>query len=283
MDKLISVIIPVFNRFEHANRSILSVINQTYENWELTVIDDFSGTHFELPKECLNVKQSIKLIRNTSNLGPGLTRQRGLDEAKGEFVSFLDSDDYWLPDFLNKSLMVHALHNFTLGATYVQSVLTDGNLRRRNTPHDAVDDIFYGNTTGVRPWATCSLLWNRKYTAKWSSLRSNQDALFELESAILNPSIVFIPEILCVIDKDTGMNTEDLIEKTSSEANRLKVILKSQKLFKLYRGPQKQEIKKNIINQSFRKIKKILLTKNCYFAIYAVLKTIIFKYNPFNA
>ena len=258
---LISIIVPVFNRFEYANRAILSILNQTYSNCELFVIDDSSNAKYVLLEDCSCVKQKIVLIRNENNLGPGLTRQKGQDLAKGDYVCFLDSDDYWLPDFLQSSLKMHLSKPY-LCATYCQSVMSDGQLRRRNRIEDAVDDLFFGVVSGFRPWATCALMWNRKYLAKWSDLRTNQDALFELETSLSNSKVVFITSVHCVIDKETGQNAIDLVSVKKANTNRFLVLLKADNLVKFYTGQRLNEIKKSLWQSLYLFTKKMWRHKN---------------------
>ena len=95
---LISIIIPLFNRFSYTNRSIDSVINQNYKFWELIIIDDYSNEEFILDKKYREL-DNIILLRNIENMGSGLSRQRGLNLAKGEYVAFLDSDDFYHEDW----------------------------------------------------------------------------------------------------------------------------------------------------------------------------------------
>ena len=233
------------NRFLHADRSINSVLNQSYKNWELFIVDDASLEPYILPSECKSVLKNITLLRNITNLGPGLSRQKGLDLAKGDYVCFLDSDDYWKPEFLSESVKVHE-SNPHLAATYCQSEMTDGTIRRRNNVEDAVDDIFYGVVSGVRPWATCAILWKRQYLAKWNSIRTNQDALFELETSMNNPRILMVPKILCVIDKESGSNSEDLVKKAQIEKNRSEVLRFAVRNCHLYKGINNDPIKRAI-------------------------------------
>lgn len=244
MSILVSVIIPYYNKKDTINRSVESVLNQTYTNWELIIVDDKSEVPLEV-KEDWNSPQKIICIKNEDNLGPGLTRQRGLDIARGEFICFLDSDDYWLPDFLSECLKLH-LDNRSLCATYSQSKMIDGSLRRRNNIEDAQDDLFYAVVSGVRPWATCALMWKRKYLSKWSAIRTNEDALFELETAFNNPRILMVPKILCVIDKESGNNSEDLVKKAQIEKNRNFVLRFAAKNLHLYGGLNHVSLKKII-------------------------------------
>ena len=92
-----SVIIPTFNRKELVKRAIKSVLNQSYKEFELIVIDDAStdGTYEELK----NIS-GIKLLVNEKNRGVSYSRNRGIKEAKGNIIAFLDSDDEWKKDKL---------------------------------------------------------------------------------------------------------------------------------------------------------------------------------------
>jgi glycosyltransferase involved in cell wall biosynthesis len=242
----VSVIIPLYNRHFYADRAIKSVLGQSFDNWELFIVDDNSDIPYMIPVFCEKIKNKITLIRNKINLGPGLSRQKGLDLAQGEFVCFLDSDDYWKSDFLRESIKAHS-ENPGICATYCQSEMTDGTLRRRNELNDAVDDIFYGVVSGVRPWATCSIMWKKKYLAKWNPIRTNQDAMFELETALINPQIRLVSKILCVIDKESGLNSEDLVKKSKIEKNRNNIIIYAAQNIYRYRGNTNVDLLKRVI------------------------------------
>jgi len=96
----VSVIIPSFNRFEFLRRAIKSVEAQTYNNYEIIVINDGSSDKKYHKK---NFSKEIKLINLSKNqkqihgFGPGSIRNFGLDNAEGDFVAFLDDDDFWFP------------------------------------------------------------------------------------------------------------------------------------------------------------------------------------------
>jgi glycosyltransferase involved in cell wall biosynthesis len=94
-----SIIIPILNRRATLPRAVDSVRNQTFENWELILVDDYStdGT-----REWLATlkEDKIKVLYNEANLERCASRNRGIAEAQGEYICFLDSDDYHLPEHL---------------------------------------------------------------------------------------------------------------------------------------------------------------------------------------
>ncbi len=101
----VSIIMPAYNAEKHIEEAICSVLSQTYENWELLVIDDCSSDRTaELAKAFETVDSRIRFFRNAQNIGVAGTRNRGIDIATGEWVALLDSDDYWHKDKLEKQL-----------------------------------------------------------------------------------------------------------------------------------------------------------------------------------
>lgn len=99
---LISVITPCYNAAEHIGESVASVFAQTYDNLELVVVDDGSGDDSLALLETLRQQDARLRIVSQPNSGAGPARNRGLREARGEFIAFLDADDYWEPDCLEK-------------------------------------------------------------------------------------------------------------------------------------------------------------------------------------
>lgn len=92
-----SVIIPTFNRRELLQEAIHSVLEQTYRNFELIIVDD--GSNDGTRDLVTSLSNTIKYIYQ-ENQGPAAARNRGIQKARGQFVTFLDSDDLWLKDKL---------------------------------------------------------------------------------------------------------------------------------------------------------------------------------------
>ena len=96
MQPLISIIIPVYNSEKFILKTLQSIIDQNYPNWEAICIDDCSSDESVILIEKLMKKdERIKLIKNELNYGPAKSRNIGLHYSKGEYITFLDSDDFW--------------------------------------------------------------------------------------------------------------------------------------------------------------------------------------------
>ncbi|SKB12237.1 Glycosyl transferase, group 2 family protein [Planktothrix sp. PCC 11201] len=95
---LISVIIPVYNAELTIKETIESVLNQTFKDWELIIIDD--GSQDSTVRIIREIEDSRIRIFSYSNAGLASSRNRGIDHAQGEYITFLDADDLWTPDKL---------------------------------------------------------------------------------------------------------------------------------------------------------------------------------------
>ncbi len=100
---LVSIIMPSWNTEHFIAASISSVINQTYPNWELIIVDDCSTDKTDDVVSSFSDSR-IKYIKNEKNMGAALTRNRAMREAQGEWIAFLDSDDLWMPEKLEKQI-----------------------------------------------------------------------------------------------------------------------------------------------------------------------------------
>jgi len=96
----ISIILPTYNREKPLLRAVQSVIDQTFSDWELIVVDDGSTDRtFERISEFMTTHETIRYIKH-SNRKPALSRNAGIQASFGRYITFLDSDDYYLPEHL---------------------------------------------------------------------------------------------------------------------------------------------------------------------------------------
>lgn len=123
----VSVVIPTYNRAELIGRSIQSVLNQSYADFELLVIDDGSTDETEgvVARFC---DPRINYVRLASNVGVSAARNVGIRISKGKFIAFQDSDDEWLSDNLAKHMSVFERSSPNLGVVYsdMHRILKDG-------------------------------------------------------------------------------------------------------------------------------------------------------------
>jgi glycosyltransferase involved in cell wall biosynthesis len=99
----VSVVIPSFNRAQLLHRAIDSVLTQTYEDFELIVVND--GSTDDLGGSLSHITDlRFRLVSHHENRGSAAARNTGISEARGQYVAFLDSDDYWLPEKLERQL-----------------------------------------------------------------------------------------------------------------------------------------------------------------------------------
>ena len=104
-DVLVSIITPTYNSADFIAQTIESVQAQTYTNWEMIISDDCSTDNTcEIIAPYLAEDKRIRYIRNECNSGAAITRNNALREAKGRWIAFLDSDDLWLPEKLEKQV-----------------------------------------------------------------------------------------------------------------------------------------------------------------------------------
>ncbi len=102
---LVSIIMPAYNCERYIETAIYSVMTQTYQNWELLVIDDGSTDRTpDLISALCAEDNRIRLIKNQVNMGVAKTRNKGFTLSKGQFIALLDSDDVWHPDKLERQL-----------------------------------------------------------------------------------------------------------------------------------------------------------------------------------
>lgn len=102
--RLVSIVMPAYNAEKWIGGTLSSLIAQTSENWELCVVDDAStDTTWEILQSYQTLwGKRIKLARNERNLGCGLTRRKAISMASGRYIAFLDADDRFAPEFIEK-------------------------------------------------------------------------------------------------------------------------------------------------------------------------------------
>ena len=114
---LVSIITPSFNCEKFIAKTILSVQNQTYKNWEMIIVDDCSSDEtVSIIKEISSQDNRIQLFQLDTNSGTGIARNTAIDKAMGKYIAFLDADDLWKP--LKLELQIDFLKKYNLPFTF---------------------------------------------------------------------------------------------------------------------------------------------------------------------
>ena len=132
---LVSVVIPCYNRSGVIGRSISSVFAQSYEYVEIIVVDDYSADSSSLTKVVKSFNdERLQLIVHDCNLGGAAARNTGVRAAKGKYIAFLDSDDEWFPEKLEKQLEAIGEYTNPHLVIYTQSTVmtTQGGLSKKS-------------------------------------------------------------------------------------------------------------------------------------------------------
>ena len=152
----VSVIVPVYNVEAYLARCLESLLSQTYNDFEIICINDCTpdGSDAVLAEYSQRYPMRIRVLNNERNLGLGLSRERGLEAASGEYVLFVDSDDYVKPDYIET--LVDGLH----GEKW--DVVIGGYIRDANgklIEHLPSDSIWSMVTYAI----VCAKLWRRAF------------------------------------------------------------------------------------------------------------------------
>lgn len=131
MEKKVSVIIPMYNSSNTIIDSINSILNQSYKNYEIIIIDDGSkDDSYEIVKEFINKNNLMNIIKllKQENKGPSEARNNGIKNSNGEYIAFLDSDDVWKKDKLKKQVkLMNEYHEVALVGCNINNELNNKN------------------------------------------------------------------------------------------------------------------------------------------------------------
>ena len=129
MNSLVSVIMPYYNKKDYFLVSINSVLNQTYRKLEIIIIyDDKDKNDLEYIKNCIKNDLRVKIIFNDKNKGVAYSRNKAISIAQGEYIAFLDCDDYWETNKIEVQLNFMLTHGYDFSHTTYQVLNYNGKI-----------------------------------------------------------------------------------------------------------------------------------------------------------
>jgi glycosyltransferase involved in cell wall biosynthesis len=126
--KEVSIITPSYKSERFISQTIESVLAQTYQNWEMIIVDDVSPDNSnKIIEEYIKQDSRIKLIKLEKNSGPAIARNRAIEEAQGRYIAFLDADDLWMPEKLEKQIKFMTDNDLAFTYSSYDLIDEDGN------------------------------------------------------------------------------------------------------------------------------------------------------------
>lgn len=127
---LVSVVVPTFNDSKYVKECISSIINQTYKNLDVVVVDDCSSDNtVEIVKSFGDSR--IRIFENDSNKGAAYSRNRAIKECKGDFIAFLDGDDIWHLNKIEKQIEFMLINKYDFTGCYYSFLNEDGSFTKK--------------------------------------------------------------------------------------------------------------------------------------------------------
>ncbi|MFW6016698.1 MAG: glycosyltransferase family 2 protein [bacterium] len=149
---LVSIITPLYNSKEFIEETIQSVLNQSYREWEMIIVDDCStDDSVQIVQEFIKKDDRIKLIQLNENSGTAIARNKGIKNAKGRYIAFLDSDDLWHPEKIKKQINFMNNNNYAFTFTNYQQISSEGKINGKciNAPKKLnYQEALYSNYIG---------------------------------------------------------------------------------------------------------------------------------------
>lgn len=227
MNELVSIIMPSYNTANYIGDSIASVLNQTYKNWELIIVDDCSSDDTDEVLAKYLYDERIRYFKNETNSGAAVSRNRALREARGKWIAFLDSDDLWLPEKIEKQVKFMKDNGYAFTFTDYRICLNGEWLPYIITGPNVVNKRKMYNYCY---FSTITVMYDREKIGliQIANLRKNNDYAMWLK-VIEKSNAYRLPECLSYYIKHEG---------SVSSGNKMKLIKWHYKLFRIGGGYQ---------------------------------------------
>ena len=247
MTDLVSIITPSYNSARFIGESVNSVLEQTYTNWELLIVDDASKDNSrELINNFTEKDNRISSFFLDKNLGVAAARNIAIEKSKGRYIAFLDSDDIWKKEKLSEQITFMKAHDIGFSFSSYQPISEDGSqiFRRIKVPKKINYNAFLKNT--IIGCLTVVLDKNKITELKMPNLRTSQDMALWLLIMRNGHQAYGIQKSLAYYR----------VVKTSNTSNKLKVI---QGVWKIYRDQERLGYLRSswcFLNYAFNAVKK---------------------------
>ena len=236
-----SIIMPVYNAESKLKISVESIIHQTYENWELIVVDDGSTDNsYDVLKNYSKKEKRIKVLHQ-ENSGPGPARNLGIEYATGDYICFIDSDDYFDSNYLKKIESV--LSNEIYDLIYISIIQEDTNGKTKNIINvkkynkKNKEDLIPLQLIGIIPWGAFSKIVRRNLIGKslFQKLDVGEELIYSCDLIQKANKIVFLGEpIYHYVYNEKGQHKKGGLDPWKPVVDSLKTYLIEKNIYKKY-------------------------------------------------
>lgn len=253
-EELVSIITPVYNCEKLIEETIKCVINQTYANWELLLVDDCTlDKSADIIKQYTKKDKRVKYFKLDQNSGAAVARNKALEESKGRFIAYLDADDLWKPDKLEKQVNFMLKNNYAFTCTDYEKIMEDGTSLNKivKIPKKVDYNLFLRNTIIQTVGVMVDTKITGKELLKMPNIRRRQDAATWCQLLKSGYNCYEVPENLSYYR----------VVNNSLSSNKLKAIRGT---WKLYRDIEKLSLIKScrcFTGYAFNAVKKRIYIK----------------------
>ncbi len=211
---LVSIIIPFYKKKEYIFKTVNSILNQSYTNYEIIIVyDDEDLSDFDYLKEFFKSINKIRMIKNLQNIGAGLSRNKGIVNAKGKFIAFLDADDIWKKHKLKNQ--INFMKKKNLKFTHTSYEVIDKNDKvlgeRISRNFEKVDDLIKSCDIGLSTVIIKKEIIDHQ--TKFPNLKTKEDFVLWLKILQKNISINYFNETLSSWRKLDNSLSSSVIQK----------------------------------------------------------------------
>lgn len=194
---MVSIITPAYNCAKFIEDTVACVIKQTYPNWEMLIVDDCSTDNTrEVIEEIMRGEPRVKYLALEKNSGAAVARTRGMQEAEGEYIAFLDSDDIWLPEKLEKQIAFMQSNGYAFTCTSYEQV--DENGKPLGTVRAAKEKMNYRQLLRSCPVGNSTVMYSVARLGKFTvpNIRKRNDYALWLTILKKEEYVRGLPEVL---------------------------------------------------------------------------------------
>lgn len=248
---LVSVITPLYNCEKYVSGTIQSVIDQTFTHWEMLITDDKStDKSYSVAQSWLDKDDRIKLFQLEENRGAAAARNHSIEHATGRYIAFLDSDDRWMPQKLEKQIKFMTDNDYPITYTRMEVVSESG---EKKNDFRFMPKVYYQKMLCKNHIPNSTAVYDTSHFGKVyaPNLRKRQDYAMWLYLLRQVPYAYGLGEVLCIYTE----------RKESVSSNKLRLLKDN---YQMFRNTQGFSVIKSLFLVSinaFEKVKGVLRSK----------------------